>query len=94
MFLLYLFLHIVNSCSVLFERQFVIVIQGHFLLMVLAPLINKSLHDFKLEIGRGESVIVLDSNMDDELTSESTYSHGLDISVWYFSFDSTEQIYE
>ena len=37
---------------------------------------------------------MLNSDMDDKLAAEPTDSHGLDVGVGNFSFDSTEQIYK
>jgi hypothetical protein len=59
-------------------------------LATFAPEVDKGFNDFEFEVWRRKSVVMLNSDMDDKLAAKPTDSHGLDVGVGNFSFDSTE----
>ena len=61
---------------------------------VLAETVNESLYNFKFEIGRREAIVMLFTDMNNELWSKSADGHSDNIFVWDNSFDSAEQTKE
>lgn len=59
--------------------------------MVVAVALNEGFYNFKLQIWRGKSIVMLFDYMDNKLTPKPTDSHCDNIGIWDFTFDPTKQ---
>ena len=85
-----LFAYIFNGGGVTLESEIIIIIQCHFLVMILTVQIDKSLNNLHLHIGGREPIIVFLLHMDRKLMAKSTDSHGFNIGIWDFTFNAGE----